>query len=95
MADGPWRRIRADGVEWEVRVLANVAGLPDSPTSRGAEVLEFRSDEALRPPRRVAVAEGSLPRMTDRELRAAFRLARPTGGDHYGRPGKRMGDVAL
>ncbi len=59
------------------------------------DVLEFRCGDGLRPPRRIAVSSGALPRMSDVELHAAYRRARPIGGDHYGRPGKRMLDSGL
>ena len=39
------------------------------------------------------VAAGSLEHMDEGALRAAYLRALPIGGDHYGRPGKRMTDV--
>lgn len=88
-----WRRIMADGGEWEVRALASEAEISGGDLARDDEVLEFRCLDGLRPPRRVAVPTGSLPGLSDAELEAAYRRSRPIGGDHYGRPGKRMGDV--
>ncbi|MBI4409991.1 MAG: hypothetical protein HY561_09810 [Gemmatimonadetes bacterium] len=81
-----WRRICADGCEWEVRVLPR-----ESPA--GLEILEFRALDGLRPPRRLAVPLGLLERMDELALAVAYRQARPIGGDYYGRPGKRMPDV--
>lgn len=89
---GMWRRILADGCEWEVRVVAAEA----NSRAGGApveEILEFCAVNAVRSPRRVTVAGGSLQRMDDAALLAAYRRARTIGGDHYGRPGKRMSDV--
>jgi hypothetical protein len=45
------------------------------------------------PPRRVSVRRGALEAMGEPDLKSAFMRARPIGGDHYGRPGKRMPDV--
>lgn len=56
------------------------------------EVLEFRAVDGLRRPRRVASNPG-LEALDEAALLAAFRRARPIGGDHYGRPGKPMADV--
>jgi hypothetical protein len=83
-----WPLLEADGCTWEVRVLANEA--QDART----EILEFRpTAEATRPPRRLAVDRGALAGMDDAALHAAYRQARPIGGDFYGRPGKRMHDA--
>ncbi|HEX6939751.1 MAG TPA: hypothetical protein VF158_10095 [Longimicrobiales bacterium] len=87
-----WRHIRADGCEWEVRVSAGEVARAD-PACGAEDVLEFRSLDALRPPRRVVVPSGALSRMDDAELLAAYRKALPIAGDHYGRPGKRMQDL--
>ena len=85
-----WKTIEADGCTWEVYALVNP---PDTGGAPGEEVLEFRTQEANRPPRRVVVVAGSLDEMDDVALRAAYMRARPIGGDHYGRPGKRMPDA--
>ncbi|MGH7466813.1 MAG: hypothetical protein ACRENP_02400 [Longimicrobiales bacterium] len=83
-----WHRLEADGCIWEVRVVANEA------QDAGTEILEFRpAQEATRPPRRLAVDRGALDNMNDAALQAAYRQARPIGGDFYGRPGKRMPDA--
>jgi hypothetical protein len=84
-----WRTIEADGVEWEVRVVSGAElGMTDE------EVLEFRTRDGLRPPRRLAIAGGAFAEMGEAELRAAYLQSRPIGGDFYGRPGKQMGDVS-
>jgi len=57
------------------------------------EMLEFATQEGNRPPRRVVIDGGSLHDMDETALRAAYLRARPIGGDHYGRPGKRMSDA--
>lgn len=88
-----WRRFEAEGVEWEVRAVPSLAGAEDDLRS-GEEILEFRPADANLPPRRVVVEAGILAEMAEDALRAAFRRAHPIGGDHYGRPGKTMGDVA-
>jgi hypothetical protein len=82
--------MEADGCTWEVRVVA-AQGEQDPDT----EILEFRPREAVttRPPRRLAVASGTVAKMKDDELRAAYLKARPIGADFYGRPGKRMHDA--
>lgn len=85
-----WRTIDADGCIWEVRSLANS---PDTGAAPGQDVLEFQPQVINRPPRRLVVEAGSLGRMDDEALRAAYLKARPIGGDHYGRPGKTMGDA--
>lgn len=87
-----WRRIQADGCDWEVRAIAHDAG-PDEAARE--EVLEFRCPDGSRPPRRVAVPAGRLALMDDAELNAAYRRALPIAGDHYGRPGKRMTDTQV
>jgi hypothetical protein len=86
-----WRHLKADGVEWDVRIASGVTEGVDPTVT---DILEFRpaGGEPL-PPRRVAIEAGSLPDMTDVELLAAYRRARPIGGDHYGRPGKTMPDM--
>ncbi len=62
-------------------------------TGAESELLEFRSADPNRPPRRLLVDAGRLARMDDEALRRALRQARPIGGDFYGRPGKHMGDA--
>lgn len=85
-----WKTLDADGCTWEVRSLVNST---DTGAAPDEEVLEFSTPEANMPPRRVVVAAGSLERMDDAALRSAYLRARPIGGDHYGRPGKRMSDA--
>jgi len=87
-----WRRMTADGCEWDVRVLADEVDHGPAGRSEPIEILEFRPLDGLRPPRRLATAPGALERMDDAALAAAFRQALPIGVDHYGRPGKRMQD---
>ncbi len=89
-----WRRLEADGCEWEVRALAAEAEGHPSALGQHEEVLEFRPVAAIRPPRRTVMTAGVLDGLSDAELMSAYRRARPIGGDHYGRPGKRMPDTA-
>lgn len=89
-----WRRIDADGTEWEVRVVAREDRARGERTQEAGEILEFRPLDRLRSPRRVAIRAGALDEMDERALRAAYRQARPIGGDYYGRPGKNMSDTA-
>ena len=84
-----WRRIQAEGCEWEVRATSE-----SEPEPGAEEILEFRPIDDVRSPRRFMVASGTLSTMDETALQAAFRQARPIGGDYYGRPGKRMRDVA-
>ena len=88
-----WRCIEADGCAWEARVITGPAAGMASPRDRELDLLEFRPLDGLRPPRRTAIRAGELETMDDVALRAAYRRALPIGGDHYGRPGKRMGDA--
>ena len=83
-----WRRIQAEGCEWEVRATS------EAPEAGAEEILEFMPLDDVRPPRRFMVPSGTLSTMDDTALEAAFRQARPIGADFYGRPGKRMGDVS-
>jgi hypothetical protein len=83
-----WRKLYADGCNWEVRVVANESEDPES------EILEFRPEPKTRPPRRLVVDRGALADMNDAALQTAYRQARPIGGDFYGRPGKRMSDAS-
>jgi hypothetical protein len=85
-----WKTLEADGCTWEVRSLVNS---PDTGAAPGEEVLEFTTLQANMPPRRVVVSAGSLEKMDEAALRSAYLKARPIGGDHYGRPGKRMSDA--
>lgn len=89
---GRWRRITEDGREWEARA---VAGPQQSDPGMGGddETLEFVAVDGTAQPRRLAMPAGALPEMDDEALRRAYRRARPIGGDHYGRPGKRMNDT--
>lgn len=80
-----WKTIEADGCTWQIRTVS-------APETDG-EMLEFQADEGNRPIRRLRVDAGSLEHMDDDQLRTAYLQARPIGGDHYGRPGKRMGDA--
>jgi hypothetical protein len=88
-----WRRFEAEGVEWEVRSVPSLAG-SDGSVRSGEEILEFRSSDVNLPARQVVVESGILAEMGEQALLAAFQRAHPIGGDHYGRPGKKMGDVA-
>ena len=83
-----WRTIEADGCVWEVRAVQN----PDLGVEAGQQLLEFRPRDGNRPPRRVVTADISLDDMDEAHLRSAYLQALPIGGDHYGRPGKRMAD---
>lgn len=85
-----WKTLEADGCTWEVR---SVASAPDKGDGPREDVLEFRTTNVNMPPRRVAVEGGALEQMDEAALRAAYLRARPIGGDHYGRPGKRMTDA--
>jgi hypothetical protein len=84
-----WKTMEADGCVWQISSHSN----PDTGLERGKEVLEFRPQEGVLPPRRLVVDAGALERMGEPELRAAYLKALPIGGDHYGRPGKRMTDA--
>jgi hypothetical protein len=84
-----WKTIEADGCVWQVRTLAN----PETGSEADRELLEFQAEGGNRPARRLLVEPGSLGAMDDAQLRAAYLQSRPIGGDHYGRPGKQMGDV--
>lgn len=87
-----WRRIEEDGREWEARVVAGPQ--QSDPGQQGDdETLEFVPVDGSAQPRRLAVPAGSVAEMDDQALRRAYRQARPIGGDHYGRPGKRMNDT--
>ncbi len=88
-----WWRIEVDGCAWEARVIAGEGAGASANDGSGGDVLEFRALDGLRPPRRVSIPTGGLAHMDERALHAAYRRARPIGGDHYGRPGKRMGDA--
>ena len=88
-----WRRIEADGCTWEARVIAGGGAGASAADGDGGDVLEFRALDGLRPPRRVSIPIGGLAGMDERALRAAYHRSLPIGGDHYGRPGKRMEDA--
>ncbi len=68
-------------------------GGEDAESFGPGELLEFRSGDPNRPPRRLFVHAGRLDLMDDEALRRALRQARPIGGDYYGRPGKHMEDA--
>ncbi len=87
-----WQRFMAEGTEWEVRVVPDPAE-DGSTGEESTEVLEFRSSDPNRPPRRLHVTQAQARDMDEAHLRNALRAARPIGGDFYGRPGKRMPDV--
>ncbi len=88
-----WRRFTAEGAEWEVRAIPSSADVGEAAPRAVQEVLEFRSSDRNRPPRRLVVDSGVLGEMDEPGLRSALRQARPIGGDFYGRPGKRMDDI--
>jgi hypothetical protein len=73
--------------------VRSVANLTDTGTAVDEEMLEFATPAVNMPPRRILVPAGSLAEMDEEALRSAYLRARPIGGDHYGRPGKRMGDT--
>jgi hypothetical protein len=83
-----WRTLEADGCTWEVRAVVNTA----AGSSKQEQVLEFSTKAANRPPRRIVIEVASLESMDEAALRNAYLQARPIGGDHYGRPGKKMSD---
>ena len=86
-----WKTIEVDGVEWQIRAISGEPGSGE--TGVGEEILEFRTADNVRPPRRIVIKQGMLAGMNDAALRSAFAQARPIGGDYYGRPGKRMPDM--
>ena len=81
-----WRRIKADGTEWEVRIIS------ESGTDE-REIIEFRPVDGGAQPRRTALERNQLDELSDEELAAVYRRAAPIAGDHYGRPGKPMPDA--
>ena len=85
-----WKTLEADGCTWEVRSVSSAA---ETGLESGGDVLEFRTTNVNMPPRRLVVESGALEQMDADALRAAYLQARPIGGDHYGRPGKRMTDA--
>lgn len=90
-----WRRIEADGCEWEVRATAHQTLPIGGDASERGEVLEFQCLRGDRPARRVMIEPGALSSMSEDDLRATYRKALPISGDHYGRPGKRMPDMGV
>ena len=83
-----WRRIEADGAEWEVRIISEAgAGAEER------EIIEFRPLSGVAGPRRTALERNQLDELSDDDLAAVYRRAAPIAGDHYGRPGKQMPDV--
>ena len=83
-----WRRIKADGTEWEVRIISEAEG-----GSRERDIIEFRALDGSAQPRRTAVEKNQLDALTDADLAAVYRRAAPIAGDFYGRPGKTMPDA--
>lgn len=83
-----WRRIKADGTEWEVRIISE-----SGTANEDRDIVEFRPVAGVAQPRRTAVERDQLAEMSDEELAAVYRRAAPIGGDHYGRPGKPMSDA--
>jgi hypothetical protein len=87
-----WRRIEAEGAQWEARVIASPR--QTGPAEDGdRELLEFVCVDGSRKARQVAIAPDAYGQMDEAALRRAFVQARPIGGDHYGRPGKQMNDA--
>ena len=76
------------------RAIPNSADVAAAAGGSAQEVLEFRASDGIRPPRRIVVQAGALSEMDEDGLLSALRQARPIGADYYGRPGKRMQDVA-
>lgn len=87
-----WKTIHADGGDWEVRAVASETAASDEEDG-ATEILEFVAVDGIRPTRRVAVPSGALASMDEAALLTAYKRSLPIGGDHYGRPGKRMRDV--
>lgn len=83
-----WRRIQADGTEWEVRIISEPETLGEE-----RDIIEFRALDGSAQPRRTAVEKDQLPQLSDADLAAVYRRAAPIAGDHYGRPGKSMPDA--
>ena len=83
-----WRRIEADGVEWEVRIISESGS-----STEERDIIEFRPVSGAAQPRRTAVERDQLDDLTDEDLAAVYRRAAPIAGDHYGRPGKTMPDA--
>jgi hypothetical protein len=88
---GEWERAETRGTGGEERGERSRA--EDAESFGPGELLEFRSGDPNRPPRRLFVHAGRLDLMDDEALRRALRQARPIGGDFYGRPGKHMEDA--
>lgn len=84
-----WKTLDADGCTWDVRSV----NPPDTGSAADEDVLEFATANANMPSRRIVVEAGALQHMDEAALRSAYLRARPIGGDHYGRPGKRMADA--
>lgn len=83
-----WRRIEADGKEWEARIISEAEG-----GSGERDIIEFRALDGSAQPRRTAVEKNQLDELSDADLAAVYRRAAPIQGDHYGRPGKQMRDA--
>ena len=83
-----WRRIKADGTEWEVRIISE----PGTATAE-RDIIEFRPVDGVGQPRRTAVERNQLDDLSEDDLAAVYRRAAPIAADHYGRPGKQMPDA--
>ena len=83
-----WRRIEADGTEWEVRIISEAEG-----GSAERDIVEFRALDGRTQPRRTAIEKNRLDALSDAELAAVHRRAAPIAADSYGRPGKPMPDA--
>lgn len=91
-SESAWPRLEADGVIWEARVLPGSGGSEPS-QEEGVEVVEFICVGGGRKPRQLSVPAGKLRELDEEALARIYRQARPIGGDHYGRPGKRPSDA--
>ena len=83
-----WRRIKADGVEWEVRIISEAGTAADE-----RDIIEFRPVDGVGQPRRTGVQRNQLDSLSEDDLAAVYRRAAPIAADHYGRPGKQMPDA--
>ena len=83
-----WRRIKADGVEWEVRIISE-----SGTAAEERDIIEFRPVDGVGQPRRTAVERNRLDSLSEDDLAAVYRRAAPIAADHYGRPGKQMPDA--
>ena len=83
-----WRRIEADGTEWEVRIISEAEG-----GSGERDIVEFRALDGSAQPRRTAIEKNQLDSLSEGDLAAVYRRAAPIAADFYGRPGKPMPDA--